>query len=938
MSDEKLGIVVTVKDDATAHLKSIDKATQALSKTVTSAGSRIRAAFEFHVVGQAINEVERGIHDLATAIPDLIGRGQEWATTVEQISTVSGLSAQGASKLAGAQQLLTGSTQGVDTAMAMFSKNLQNQPKYLAALGISMKQVQGLNMDQTFALVRDRLSQVGSASQQASIAAGLFGRGWKTMGLILKETPGQFDAVIAKAQESGVVLTQAGLEAALAFRQAQNAIGLAITGIGSQVFGALSPVLTSLVNGISQAIRDNMSNIVSFVVSTVNTVAGLISGLTGISLSVISPEPKDVLTFSAWKKTLEQVTPASQQAATATKAHTSAIDGQIKAIDRQIAALNKANTLQQEREQQAQLVKDLTTARAQLSDLRGKTILAAGMTFAEAELARQKQAADIVAGEKSVSDARRAIRDNERQRAIQARQQELQDRRDALQAGLQAQQTAAAKQVAIAANTTSNLRAQWRAYVNSTKKANADLSHGISATLQQTARDAQRFGRQIAGTISDLFLGTPGPGVIDGPKGQETLRPGARQGGLIAALQNVGDFLGKLVNLLPGNTTAVAALGAAILGSKVLGGLPGGGGGVGFLPGPAAAAAIASLGFSLAVKSFVPRTPGYDRMSAQLNGRPGGVAGGFFGDTTAQLAGWISSLIGTPPAGHGYYNRNTGSTTMPSQGGNGTNPWTLLQRLSGGGWNPGGSWGTQFGGSGQTSWLRQLGAFPAGAGQTSGFGDLHSGQNLIWERYLGDGSPLAQIGQDTSDNTQFTSDNTSTIPGGISIGDWLAGALGVSDPNAGKVNDWNAGNLGAVINDLKNGLVLPAKVTNTSDIGKDVGSHLGKITIKGGNFSWPSVVKADLANISKHTSNLSGGIGFDLTYAGNTAAHWLKNIHDALSGSGTQQHNSAPAGNRTARSAAVMPRSVTVRLDPSATKSFLRGRSATSTLRPVPGL
>jgi len=78
----------------------------------------------WHLTYGAIRLVTRGIRNLIDIIPDLIHRGEEWAATVNDIVTATGMSAREASRLAAIQKSLGGDTSILTRGLVAMSKSI----------------------------------------------------------------------------------------------------------------------------------------------------------------------------------------------------------------------------------------------------------------------------------------------------------------------------------------------------------------------------------------------------------------------------------------------------------------------------------------------------------------------------------------------------------------------------------------------------------------------------------------------------------------------------------------------------------------------------------------------------------------------------------------------------------------------------------------------
>lgn len=386
--------------------------------------------------------IAAGIDRVVNAIPGLIGRGEQFATVVRNIVEVSGMLPEQASTLATAANILGVSTDSLSTGLARLSVNAVTNEAKFAAWGITIaKNTDGsVNLWQTLQNLRTAISDNGFSATTTAAALQTMGRGASDLIPLLSLTNDQFAAMSGEAQRAGTYLTQAGLDAATEWERTQNRIQNAITGVGTQILGNLAPTLSTLVDTITNTIEANMTQIVNFVSQVVNFIAGLISGLLGVTL-VTTPFAASLSTVGTAATQagdgLDYVNQQQKKASSGTDAHTAAINKQIAAIDAQIAAMTKRDAANKAEQERNQILLDIVNAQAQLSDLQTQGVFTAGLSAAEAELLRQKHAADIVDAQKAVSDAQQRLADHDQQVAEAQRRQQLEDEKTFLQKKLQ---------------------------------------------------------------------------------------------------------------------------------------------------------------------------------------------------------------------------------------------------------------------------------------------------------------------------------------------------------------------------------------------------------------------------------------------------------------------------------------------------------------------
>lgn len=567
-----LGIVVTAVDRASAVLSNVDHNTRRLANTFDSFRGRLTNAFQYHVIYRSLNLIERGLMSVAHAFPDLIGRGREWAQTIDDISDATGMSARSASEWAAVQQIVNGNTDGLSRALIILGRNAATNRAAFDQLGIATRDTNGrmLSAERILDNTRRRLSETGTSLLSTAAAQKAFGRGAGDLLDILTLTNGQWAIYVAQARRSGLILTEAGLQAAESWERTRRLLDATWTGIGAQVLQAVAPALISLSNGVTRALQDNLANITRFAVQVVNFLAGLIGGFLGIDFGMATVADRVDRAGEAAGRAGGRVrglteanlagTKAAKGAAAGQDAYSRSLQRSIDAIDRQLRALERTDRRDESRRTQRELLADIAQARRELADIRSESIFASGMSEAEAELARQAQARDIMDAQGRVRDSERRLRDERRNQERADQRDRLQRRRDELQRLLSAHQQAASRIGRLAADAGKSFSTGMKPIRDLGEKGLPKLTE----ELKGVAEEARRSGQAIADAINTALFGEATLGMRGG------VVVTVRQGGLIEHMRNLADFVGKLVGLLPGNTEGLAQLGVALVSLKLL--------------------------------------------------------------------------------------------------------------------------------------------------------------------------------------------------------------------------------------------------------------------------------------------------------------------------------------------------------------------------------
>lgn len=629
-----IGIIATAQDRASATLGRIEQSTKRLDKAFVSLRGRIRTAFEFHVINRAIQGFERAIYRAAHAIPDLIARGEKWATVVDEIADVTGLSARKASELAAVQSYLMDGTDSLGRALMVMSKNAVNNREAFDQLGIATRDSNGRLLDayEIIGNVRQRISETGQGLLSTAAAQKVFGRGAHDLLDLLSLTNRQWAIYAESAHRSGLILTQAGLEAADQWTRTKRLLDGAITGIGAQILQGAAPALIGLTNAVTGAIQTNMGNIVRFVSGAITFIASLVSGLFGLDMDAVSVVEQVARAGGSRGGGLSQRNfagpgDASRKAAAGTREHANATLGLAKAL----------------RE-------------------------------ARAELARARASNTGFGGEMSLYDRERAAQ--ERQARIRDAQERVKEAQDALTK----HRSTMGRMADITAIEAKRMRGSLAGIFPGGVSGKGPIIDG----LQETVNDAKAFGSQIADSIKDAILGEDKVMLLPNGMAIEV-----RSGGLLSQIQNLAKVIGDSFKWVADNTEALKLLAIALVGGKIAAGVGGflGGvrGGIGALPlsvpGLAAIAGGAMVGGPLAAWLWAQQNPGNIPRGVGSSDRPLGPMdqrGRFFNPNYQWgNANWFWSMTGGKPSAVPPAPGGPGSSfgELPPAPGMGVNPY-----------------------------------------------------------------------------------------------------------------------------------------------------------------------------------------------------------------------------------------------------------------------
>lgn len=640
--DETLEIILRARDEMSAQLRGVQGELGRLNDRANLAGRGIgflKSALMGVATGIGIAawfQLEEVFSRLASAIPDLIGKGMVFGEKVNELQETTGGTAEATSRLLGVLTILGVNTDQLGLRMGRLSKAIMENEADLNRWGIVTRDAAGKPLDLITQIeaVRQGLDHLGPGSQRTAEALALFSRTGTQMNEFLSLSDAQMKLLNDEMDRLGVTLDENGVMKAERASREFNLFGLSIQGVANKLFSDVAPALISAVDAIASWVRDNSAAIAGFAANAANFVLGVITALTGATFKTITFTDALGKLAGAAGETSDGL----YAAADAGKANTASFDAQTKAIDREITALQNLDAAAQRRyesamrqlgaELQAEL--DLLTTEERrranaAEDARAKRDLAdatRALGDAQRALAEVDQTKDpaayaaaqdaVLAASRRVGDIRQAMAETATARAEQERQDEIRKTQDYIAA------------IEDAEKSSRNRRALLTQLHKNEKILAADLARDRAIGDENAVKDDLAKIEAVKTSIKRVA---------------EQVRAGDRTTDLQDAKKKIADekqaFLdafGKGGAVPTGVTAGFGAISAAVLGDSRHGGAEGGGGG---LVGAFKGAREAGLAFGAEIKRIL------DEITKALPAVVTGIGG------IATVIGQLTSLVAT---------------------------------------------------------------------------------------------------------------------------------------------------------------------------------------------------------------------------------------------------------------------------------------------------
>lgn len=281
---------------------------QGLDKGARSAGKfNKRAAATATALGNlAATAVRTGAAIATQLIQRVASAGDEIAKT----SKALGINAQDYQRLRFAAQRSGADIAVLDRGLRSFTKGLVDAQQKgtgpvadgLDALGLSFEQLQGLGIDQQFAVISEALRGVADAQERAGIAAQLFGtRSGPALKPLLDEGSSGIKALGDRAEQLGGVIDEKTLKASEDLEDALLDMKTASMGAAVEIATALLPAVTDASVGIADWVANNRDLIEQDLPQVMNAVASATRAAAEAAGYLVRQYNEARISFQKWR-------------------------------------------------------------------------------------------------------------------------------------------------------------------------------------------------------------------------------------------------------------------------------------------------------------------------------------------------------------------------------------------------------------------------------------------------------------------------------------------------------------------------------------------------------------------------------------------------------------------------------------------------------------
>ncbi len=236
---------------------------------------------------------------------ELVDHTTEVGTHAIEAAEKLGITAEAVQELGFAAKQ-TGVDQGeLESGLGKLAKNLDVVAQKgsgpaadaLARLGLHAKDFQGLNLDQSFSLISEKLNTIPDGIKKIGISKDLFGKVGQNLIPLTKD----LEELRTEAEKTGNVISGEDAESLKEFGKEQRRLGGFIQGLKNQVVIGLLPALRKIVEGIQEWVAENRELIKAAIAQGIQIVIDVFKALGFVIKTIVVPaiqfllEHKDLL-------------------------------------------------------------------------------------------------------------------------------------------------------------------------------------------------------------------------------------------------------------------------------------------------------------------------------------------------------------------------------------------------------------------------------------------------------------------------------------------------------------------------------------------------------------------------------------------------------------------------------------------------------------------
>lgn len=205
------------------------------------------------VAAGAVAAATTAVTGLATGIMSAASNTAEYGDTIDKMSQKLGMSAEGYQEWDFILQHSGTSISALKPAMKTLTKELASGSEAFAELGLSTKELEGLDKEAQFNKVVAGLQGVEDEAERSRLATELFGRGAMELGPLLNTSAEDTEAMRKQVHDLGGVMSDEAVKNSAAFQDSLQNLQYAMQGLTNNAVSEFLPSITTIMDGLSAA-------------------------------------------------------------------------------------------------------------------------------------------------------------------------------------------------------------------------------------------------------------------------------------------------------------------------------------------------------------------------------------------------------------------------------------------------------------------------------------------------------------------------------------------------------------------------------------------------------------------------------------------------------------------------------------------------------------
>lgn len=293
MATELLSLFAKIGIDDKEYNKGIDGAKSKASKLAKG----LKTGFK--VGAAAIGVTTAAIAGMSKVLYSGIKDTTDYGDEVDKMSQKLGLSAEAYQKwdyvlkIAGTE--MSSMTTGLKTLTNKLDDAKNGGESAIAtfeAIGLSMDDIQDVSREEVFEKTIRAFQGMEESAERAALANDLFGKSGQNLAPLFNESAESTDALIKKAQDYGMIMSDDAVEASAAFHDSLTTLSQTTTGLKNRLMGELLPGITSITDGLalmftSDGQGEGLEKFNEGITETLNNISELIPKIAKIGLPII---------------------------------------------------------------------------------------------------------------------------------------------------------------------------------------------------------------------------------------------------------------------------------------------------------------------------------------------------------------------------------------------------------------------------------------------------------------------------------------------------------------------------------------------------------------------------------------------------------------------------------------------------------------------------